>query len=283
MARTASMKIWNVELGLAVHIKAPNGRYIVIDLGSTNSTSPLKSLRGKEVGYMIITHPHLDHFSDIENISHIKQPPILSRCKDYSREELLKDARECDISKIIQYCDFIESYTLPVPTHMDPTTEVPFYGLTAKVYRTSACEKSNINNFSSIVVVRLGNVKIVVCGDNEKASFKELMKLPDFQEDIKDAWALIAPHHGRESGYCEEFVNLVNPRITIISDKSGVDTSASQKYTRKSRGCQVYNTSTGINEFRSCLTTRKDGNIDITFGETDFWGLQKEFYIETHK
>ena len=34
MAKRATMKIWNVELGLAVHIKAPNGKYIVIDLGS---------------------------------------------------------------------------------------------------------------------------------------------------------------------------------------------------------------------------------------------------------
>ena len=35
MAKTAIMKVWNVELGLAVHIKAPNGKYVVIDLGST--------------------------------------------------------------------------------------------------------------------------------------------------------------------------------------------------------------------------------------------------------
>ena len=282
MARTASMKIWNVELGLAVHIKAPNGRYIVIDLGSTNNISPLKSLSGKDVGYMIITHPHLDHFSDIQNINYAK-PQILSRCKDYTRTELLEGIRDCDRDKIIQYCNFSESYSSPVPSYMDPRTEAPFDGLTTEVFSTSACDKSKKNNFSSIIVLKLGNAKVVVCGDNEKESFENLMKQTDFKEAVKNAWVLVAPHHGRESGYCEEFVDLVSPRITIISDKSGVDTSASQKYTKKSKGFQVYNTSTGTNEFRSCLTTRKDGNIDITFGETDFWGLQKDFYIETHK
>lgn len=282
MARTASMKIWNVELGLAVHIKAPNGKYIVIDLGSTSSTSPLKSLSGKEVGYMIITHPHLDHFSDIENISHIKKPPILSRCKDYSREELLRDARDCDKSKIIQYCDFSESYTLPVPTYMDPTTEVPFYGLTIEAFSTSACDKSNKNNFSSIVVLKLGNAKAIVCGDNEKESFEILMKRTDFKEAIKDAWVLVAPHHGRESGYYEEFVDLVHPYITIISDKSGTDTSASQKYTNKSKGYKVHNKLTGETEDRYCITTRKDGNIEVTFGETDSFGYGGTLQINTN-
>lgn len=281
MARTASMKIWNVELGLAVHIKAPNGKYIVIDLGSTNSTSPLKSLSGKEVGYMIITHPHLDHFSDIENINYAK-PQILSRCKDYTRSELLEGIRDCDRDKIIQYCNFSESYSSPVPPYIDPRTEAPFDGLTTEVFSTSACDKSNKNNFSSIVVLKLGNAKVVVCGDNEKESFENLMKQTDFKEAVKNAWVLVAPHHGRESGYYEEFVDLVKPDITIISDKSGVDTSASQKYTNKSKGYKINNKLTGVKEDRYCLTTRKDGNIEVIFGETDSLGYIGTLQINTN-
>ena len=275
------MKIWNVELGLAVHIKAPNGKYIVIDLGSTNSTSPLKSLSGKEVGYMIITHPHLDHFSDIENINYAK-PQILSRCKDYTRSELLEGIRDCDRDKIIQYCNFSESYSSPVPPYMDPRTEAPFDGLTTEVFSTSACDKSNKNNFSSIVVLKLGNAKVVVCGDNEKESFENLMKQTDFKEAVKNAWVLVAPHHGRESGYYEEFVDLVKPDITIISDKSGTDTSASQKYTNKSKGYKVNNKLTGEKKDRYCLTTRKDGNIEVIFGETDSFGYIGTLQINTH-
>lgn len=281
MARTASMKIWNVELGLAVHIKAPNGRYIVIDLGSTNNTSPLQSLYRKDVGYMIITHPHLDHFSDIQNIDYAR-PQILSRCKDYSRSELLEGVRDCDKDKITQYCNFAESYNGPVPPYMDPTTEAPFDGLTIEVFSTSACDKSNKNNFSSIVVLKLGNAKVVVCGDNEKESFEILMKRTDFKEAVKDAWVLVAPHHGRESGYYEEFVDLVKPDITIISDKSGTDTSASQKYTNKSKGYKVNNKLTGEKEDRYCLTTRKDGNIEVIFGETDSFGYIGTLQINTH-
>ena len=281
MARTASMKIWNVELGLAVHIKAPNGRYIVIDLGSTNNTSPLQSLYRKDVGYMIITHPHLDHFRDIQNIDYAR-PQILSRCKDYSRSELLEGVRDCDKDKITQYCNFAESYNDPVPPYMDPTTEAPFDGLTIEVFSTSACDKSNKNNFSSIVVLKLGNAKVVICGDNEKESFEILMKRTDFKEAVKDAWVLVAPHHGRESGYYEEFVDLVKPDITIISDKSGTDTSASQKYTNKSKGYKINNKLTGEKEDRYCLTTRKDGNIEVIFGETDLFGYDGTLQINTN-
>ena len=93
---------------------------------------------------------------------------------------------------------------------------------------------------------------------------------------------MVAPHHGRESGYYEEFVDLVHPYITIISDKSGTATSASQKYTNKSKGYKVQNKLTGETEDRYCLTTRKDGNIEVTFGETDSFGYGGTLQINTN-
>ena len=34
MAKQAVMTVYNVQLGLAVHVKAPNGKYNIIDLGT---------------------------------------------------------------------------------------------------------------------------------------------------------------------------------------------------------------------------------------------------------
>lgn len=282
MARTASMKIWNVELGLAVHIKAPNGRYIVIDLGSTSNTSPLKALNGKDVGYLVVTHPHLDHFSDIDNIKYI-HPDVLWRCKSYTRNELLQEAREFDKGKINRYFDFVDSYNGPLSPHKDPGTDVPFNGLTAELFQTSSCDKSNKNNFSAIVVLKLGNAKVIVCGDNEKESFEKLMTQSDFRNAVKDAWVLVAPHHGRESGYYPEFVDLVNPYITVISDTSKSETSASSKYSSKSKGWEVYNAQNGKSENRSCITTRADGNIEIQFGETDDYRYSGFLHVDIHR
>lgn len=281
MAKTAIMKVWDVELGLAVHIKAPNGKYIVVDLGSKENVSPISYLQGKNVGYMVITHPHHDHFSDVENIGSAR-PTVLRRCYDYSRQELLEDASEIQKHTFEAYCDFVESYTERVSGMDSPSSGIPFGGLSATAFSTSRCDKGNKNNFSSIVVLKLGNAKVVVCGDNESESFDELMKQDDFKEAVKEAYVLVAPHHGRESGYYEDFVTLVNPYLTIISDTSKGKTSVTEKYANHTKGWKIFNHSTSRYENRQCLTTRNDGNIQVEFGETDDSRYSGCLYVNTY-
>ena len=268
MAKTAVMKVWDVARGLAIHIVAPNGKYIVIDLGSKEGVSPLRSLLFKSVGYMIITHPHYDHFSDIKNIN-FGYPSILWRVKAFTRQELMSDVREEEKEDFEKYCNFVESFSGTLSSDKRPSSGIPFDGLTVDVFSADQCDKAKKNNFSGIVVLKLGNSKVVVCGDNEKESFEILMTSDDFKKAVKNAYVLVAAHHGRESGYCDEFVTLVNPYLTIISDTSEGDTSVTVKYENKTKGYSVYNNSNRIKEHRKCLTTRNDGNIMIEFGETD--------------
>lgn len=268
MAKTAIMKVWNVELGLAVHIKAPNGKYVVIDLGSTQNVSPMASLRFKKVGYMVITHPHHDHFSDIRNIAWAK-PDVLWRVKAYSREELLSGVRNQEKDDFVAYCDFCDGYNGTVPEEDLPASGNPFDGMKVRVFSTNSCDKENKNNFSAIVVIELGNAKVVICGDNENDSLNLLMQRSDFKETVRNAWILVAPHHGRESGYHNDFVCLVNPYLTIISDTTKGETSVTEKYSSKSRGCRVWKKGEYTPTERKCLTTRNDGNIEVVFGESD--------------
>jgi competence protein ComEC len=89
-----------------------------------------------------------------------------------------------------------------------------------------------------------------------------------FKEAIKDSDILLAPHHGRESGYNKEFVELVNPRLTVVSDSKFCDTSANARYTAKSRGWTVYKKD-GNSRERRCLTTASDGEVVAHFGRND--------------
>ena len=268
MARIATMKVWAVDLGLAVHVEAPNGRYIVIDLGSKDGVSPLQALSGKDVGYMVITHPHHDHFSDIKNID-CAMPVVLWRVKSYTKDELLDGVRDSEIDDFMRYCDFEKTFNSKVSDDNKPSTGIPFGGLSARVLSTKQCDKRNKNNFSAIVVLQLGNAKVVVCGDNEKDSFDELMSNEDFKEAVAGAFVLVAPHHGRDSGFHEKFVELVKPYITIISDTKRGTTSVTEKYEAYTKGYNVHNMSSGYLEKRLCLTTRKDGNIKVVFGESE--------------
>ena len=269
MLKLATMTVWNVEHGLAVHIEAPNGKCIVVDLGCSSNFSPLKRLRGKEVHYMVITHPDFDHIQDIGNISYAK-PKALNRAKCYTREDLLEGAKDSAKDTIKTYCDFVESYnkTIPYSDTDSPHNPDVFDGLQVQTFRAVHCDKSNRNNQSAIVVLSLGNAKVVICGDNEQASFDELMQRLDFKEAVRGAWILVASHHGRHSGYHQRFVALVNPDLTIISDTKKGETSVTYLYKRYSQGYKVWSDD-GDSEVRYCLTTRQDGSIQVVFGTSD--------------
>lgn len=271
MAKQAVMKVWDVQLGLAIHIKAPNGKYLVIDLGTGNwesgNTSPLSTLRYKDIYYMIITHPHLDHIDDILHFDD-NSPSVLWRATAITNDEVMEGVRECDKPKFKKYCEVNNRYNRAISTEEDPTTETPFDGMIVDKYFTTLCDKSNFNNFSPVTIVQLEGIKIVICGDNETASFEKLMNQSGFQDDVSNADILVAAHHGRETGYYKEFVDKVNPRLTIISDSSKSKTTAQTKYTDASRGWDVHNRNSGKDETRYCLTTRSDGDIEVVFGES---------------
>lgn len=279
MAKLATMTVWDVQLGLAIHVKAPNNKYIVIDLGTgTYNTSPLRKRMWDNIAYMVITHPHLDHISDILNFD-INAPKILCRPPLLTNEEVMEGVRQCDRAKFEKYCQINDRYNSPVKYDDENYTGNPnnYGGLEIQTFSTSLCDHSNFNNFSMITVFQLSGIKVVVCGDNEKDSFDKLMKESDFKNAVRSADVLVAPHHGRESAYHSEFVSLVNPRITIISDTTKRDASAVDKYAQKSRGWKVRG------EERKCLTTRNDGNITVEFGESDDPNYYGTLHITTSK
>ena len=282
MAKLATMTVWDVQLGLAIHVKAPNGKYIVIDLGTgtleSGNSSPLRKRMFDNIAYMIITHPHLDHISDILNFD-INSPKILQRAKSLTNEEVMRGVRDCDKAKFKKYCDINDRYNSPVRYDDENNTENPdnYGGLEIQTFSTLVCDHSNFNNFSIITVFKLSGIKVVVCGDNEKDSIDVLMRRSDFKDAVRNADVLVAPHHGRESAYHSDFVSLVNPRITIISDTTKSDASAVDKYTQKSRGWKVRG------EERKCLTTRNDGNITVEFGESDDPNYYGTLHITTSK
>ena len=68
---------------------------------------------------------------------------------------------------------------------------------------------------------------MILPGDLSIAAQKELVTV--FGDSLKAA-VLKAPHHGRDTGYCQEFADAVSPRFTIVSVGKKPDTDASTKY-----------------------------------------------------
>lgn len=275
MSSQVEMVFWDVQHGHSTYIKTPNNRHIVIDLGigdysgRDTAFSPLKHLKYnygvQQLDYVIITHPHLDHIDDILNFD-LLSPKVLNRPKLLTNQEVMEGVRDQDKAKFEKYCEINNRFNQPISGGTnDPDDPDNFGGMKIVSFTPMTCSHNNFNNFSIVTVIEYAEIKVVIPGDNEASSFEELMQRGMFKTAIQNADILLAPHHGRVNGYYNDFVNLVNPRLTIISDGKYCDTSANGRYSQKSRGWTVHK-GNGTSTERKCLTTNTDGEVFVSFG-----------------
>ena len=269
--------IWDVQHGSATYIETPNQKRMVIDLGTGSNNdatfSPLLHLKNryqiKQLDQVTITHPHIDHIDDIHNFFDVF-PVCLVRPAHLTKEIVVAaNSRQDGNGKIDHYFEINNMYGAPVSPEIDPNLPGNNGGVTIKHFIPTTCDTNNINNHSVVTIVEYLGVKIIIPGDNEPVSWRELLGQKDFVESISNANILIAPHHGRESGYCMDLFDYFRPNLVIVSDGSETETSATSKYSNMATRWRVNKRSTGTQEERSCLTTRKDGVITIKIGHGD--------------
>lgn len=266
--------IWDVQHGSAAYIKTPNGTDIVIDLGTgdvseSNLTfSPLLHLKNvykvNQLDWVIITHPHRDHFDDINNFDELS-PRVLTRPKHLSERDI-RDGNQTKNGLVDKYIEINSKYNHPILENENPRLPANNGNVKIQTFIPSNCDRANLNNHSVVTILEYAGSKIIIPGDNEPPSWLELLKQNDFVEAIKGTDILVAPHHGRESAYCPELFDHFKPQLTIISD-GPADTTAVSKYSSISKGWTVFHRN-GEKETRYCLTTRKDGAVVIKFGTT---------------
>ena len=98
-------------------------------------------------------------------------------------------------------------------------------------------------------------------GDLERAGWLELLKGQDFRAELAGTNVLMASHHGRYSGFCEEVFEHFKPDCVVISDKakkhSTQETVPDYRDVIRENGAYVRTTG----KRRHVLTTRRDGWI----------------------
>ncbi|GAB0481667.1 hypothetical protein KML24007_04130 [Alistipes indistinctus] len=280
MSRKAEVIVWDVQHGLAIYIKSPNGRHIVIDLGTGDysgnnaSFSPLRHLYAnygvRQIDTLIITHPHLDHIDDI-NLADSLSPKSLTCSRAISEELIMDGVLEKDKPKYRRFIDMRDRYSNDIPNDSPEALTNPdnWGGMSISTFAPLSYDGANINNYGIITVIEYAGVTIVIPGDNEEGNLADFMKRPIFKSVIKDAHILIAPHHGRKSGFNTDFANHINPYLTIVSDGRHCDTSANHRYSAVSRGWLVHRRNGSPATTRKCLTTNSDGEVYIQFGYND--------------
>ena len=257
------IQIFDVEHGGCALVTADTGARILIDCGHNSSTNfrPSTYLRNLGLIYLerlIITNYDEDHASDLANLLNVVSIGTLASNPSVSGDDIFHLKSIGGIGKGIEaLANLKKSYTASAGS-----TGPDFGNITFKYFWNKyKADFEDENNLSLVTIIKANNLSICFPGDMEVEGWKNLLKRPDFVDAIGSVDIMVASHHGRRNGCCEELYenSALNPQVTIISD-SGIQYASQETiswYRQRTRGIRLNG------EQRSVITTRRDGRILI--------------------
>ena len=239
----------------------------VIDCGHNGTTGwrPGNFLRSRlgrtHVDYLLITNVDQDHISDLANMirSGISIGVLVSNAQ-VSPETLRRVKLGCG-----PLTADTETYLAMRTGGGPPGSGTPFNlamgGFSLQQFCHDATLFNNTNDQSSVFFLSYGPFKMLFPGDLEKAGWRAHLANPSFKRELMSTTILVASHHGRENGFCEDVFDFLHPQAVVISDKSVVHGSQEMvpdyRQIVGGHGIQLTNEMTR----RHVLTTRRDGDI----------------------
>ena len=139
-------------------------------------------------------------------------------------------------AKLRKYFEVRRKYNSPVGSQDDVDLPQNNGGVSIRTFVPRQSTTGNLNNHSVVTVLEYSRIKVLIPGDNESASWEELLNRDDFVAAITGTHVLVASHHGRESGFHSPLFDHFTPTITLISDGRTVDTSATSSVHKRDQG-----------------------------------------------
>lgn len=282
------IRVWDVEHGacaMVQHIQpVPGGvvagRLAMIDAGTGVQWRPSTYIRDglgrNDLDYLFITNADQDHMSDLQGLQDAGiTVKTLFRNPSYTGDQLRRiklggGPLTSAAQWYINACgSFNQSAGEPFDQYMG--------GITATVFWNSYPSFTDTNNLSLVVFIRYGGATFLFPGDLERDGWLALLARPDFRALLGGVSVLMASHHGRENGYCQELFNFCQPHAVVISDKQIIhDTQRTvPDYRAVVRDAGVMVKTTG--KRRHVLTTRRDGWIQFDVDDSGNCFIETEY------
>ena len=197
------VSILDVGQGDSSLIRLKN-KNILIDTGgninydiSKNILIPyFKSVGIKKIDYLVLTHGDYDHMGEAINlVENFKVEKVIFNCGPYNdlEQELIKVL----VKKKIKYYSCIKELNID----------------NNKLYFLQTKEYDNENDNSNVIYSELNVYKFMFMGDASVTTEKEIMN----KYNLPDIDVLKVGHHGSKTSSSKGFINVINPKYSIIS------------------------------------------------------------------
>jgi beta-lactamase superfamily II metal-dependent hydrolase len=288
------MDLWvfDVGRGLCVAVKSPNGYLCVIDCGCSDDFSPIEWLATQEwtrhknfkLAKLIITHPHVDHIADIENVTRYLKPFMILRRKDLNWKKVTSGGSDQTASMR----HYVQTYMPPeynaeVKEENKPNWGDGFllssYSLDErKAAEISATDSAYVNNTSFVTILKYKAYCFVLNGDIESEGMAALLQQ---NHNLRSAVSsgvdfYLTPHHGHASGFSIDWfkqagltnvMNIASERRKR-QEKDGSQTEVDGRYSQDPF-CGGNNL-----EGRRLISTKGDGHIYIQIADDGKWSWE---------
>ncbi|NLL77330.1 MAG: DNA internalization-related competence protein ComEC/Rec2, partial [Clostridiales bacterium] len=254
----------DVGQGDGIHIRSGTGKHYLIDGGSTSKSAVgkyqlipyLKSQGAGKLEAVFVTHTDQDHCNGIQTlieesdkggikIGCLILPDIGKQGRDEMYEKLRKSAQEHRIA--VKYMSRGQYFQ---DGEMRLTCAHPFAGY----------DTEEANEYSLVIYLSYGSFTALFTGDVEGRGEEALKKYMERSSLLQGAATLLkVAHHGSGNSTDEEFLEMLDPKIALIScaEKNRYGHPHPELLTRlKEQGCMVY-----ITKDKGAVTICTDGKM----------------------
>ena len=211
---TTQVVFCDVGQGDGIYIRTEDGIDVLIDAGTGSQIlqclGKYMPFYDREIELTFISHPQKDHFGGYlyvigrYKINTLVTIPVENQTSSY--KQLAKKISHNNIS--LEYLFSDDKIDVGKFSH------ITFFWPTHEIIERKSRVK-NLNDFSQVFLFSQGDVDILFTGDASPDVLHELIK----GEDLSSAHIEILkiPHHGSKNGLTNEFLQVIQPQLSVIS------------------------------------------------------------------
>lgn len=197
-----------------------------------NPIEYLKEYNVRDIFRFILTHPDMDHMDGIEELftnfeiqnfwdtENTKEMDINGNWGNYRKEDwqFYQEIRKSESNPKILHL-YSGSYGEFYNRNEDgsPGADGLYILAPTKELLEEANETKDYNDCSYVILYRSGNgKKIIFSGDSAEKTWDYILE--NNKEDVENVDLLIAPHHGRKTGGNDDYLDVLNPKLTLFGN-----------------------------------------------------------------